>query len=143
MFSVVVSLLLVGAVPSLLRYYALPKQDFKGALQYMNSVRRPDQVLMPIYTAEGGFEYYADRMGLKPDVDYFVARDQDRFESVLAHRRPEQVLILTTFRRALHIDHPELERLIAKDWHVDRVFPGTIGDGAVTVWSAAALGNGN
>jgi len=130
------SVLLIGSTPSLLRYYALPKQDFKTAVQYMKSIRGPHQVLMPIYTSEGGFEYYADEAGLKSGTDYFVVRDQHRFDSVLAHRQPENVLVLTTFARALHMDHPELEQLIAKDWQVAKIFPGTIGDGAVTVWTA-------
>jgi hypothetical protein len=52
----------------------------------------------------------------------------------LRQHKPEQLYLITTFPRALHLDHPELEPLIEKYWVVDKVFPGSIGDGDLTVW---------
>lgn len=134
-FSAAVSIVLIGTAPSLARYYAVPKQDFKSGVQYMKNIRVPGQILVPIYTARGGFAYYAEKAGLRPQVDYQEAKEPQDFQAVLATHAPAQILIMTTFSRALHMDHPQMEQQIARDWQIAKVFAGTIGDGAVTVWT--------
>ncbi len=137
-FTGAVALVLIGTAPSLARYYAIPKQDFRSGVQYMKNIRAPGQILVPIYTARGGFAYYAEKAGLRPQLDYQEAKDPQDFQAVLATHAPAQILIMTTFSRALHMDHPQMEQQIANDWQIAKVFPGTIGDGAVTIWTPKA-----
>lgn len=120
-------------VPSLSTYYRIPKQDFRSALMYLKS--KPSRVYpVSVYTAREGVAYYAGRNGLRLNEDYFDARTVAEFEDILKKHHPADLYLLTTFPRALHLDHPELEPLIDRYWIVDKVFPGSIGDGDLTVW---------
>lgn len=78
--------------------------------------------------------YYANRSGLRLNEDFFDARTIPEFTEILQKHNPAEFYLITTFPRALHLDHPELEPLIEKHWVVDKVFPGSIGDGDLTVW---------
>jgi hypothetical protein len=120
-------------IPSLIQYYKMPKQDFRTALLYLKS--KPGKVYpCSIYTAREGVAYYANRDGLRLGQDFYDARTIPEITDVLKSRRSNELYLITTFPRALHLDHPELEPLIDKYWVVDKVFPGSIGDGDITVW---------
>ncbi|MBS1954100.1 MAG: glycosyltransferase family 39 protein [Cyanobacteria bacterium SZAS-4] len=128
-------ILCVAAVnlPSLIQYYKIPKQDFRSALLYVQS--KPGKAYpFSIYTAREGVAYYANRSGLRLNQDFFDARTIPEFTEILQKQNPANLYLITTFPRALHLDHPELEPLMDKYWVVDKVFPGSIGDGDLTVW---------
>jgi hypothetical protein len=129
------AMLCVSAVniPSLIQYYKIPKQDFRSALLYLQS--KPGKVYpLSIYTAREGVAYYANRFGLRLNQNFFDARTIPEITAVLQKHDPGELYLVTTFPRALHLDHPELEPLMEKYWVVDKVFPGSIGDGDLTVW---------
>lgn len=131
----VLGMLCVSAVnlPSLLQYYKIPKQDFRSALLYVKS--KPGKAYpFSIYTAREGVAYYANRSGLRLNQNFFDARTIREFTEILQKHNPADLYLITTFPRALHLDHPELEPLMDKYWVVDKVFPGSIGDGDLTVW---------
>ncbi len=120
-------------VPALCQYYRIPKQDFRSAVLYLKS--KPGLVFpVSIYTAREGFAYYANRVGWHENIEYFDTRTVPDFMAILQKHKPNQLYLVTTFPRALHLDHPELEPLMEKYWIVDKVFPGSIGDGDLTVW---------
>ncbi len=120
-------------IPSLIQYYKIPKQDFRSALLYLQS--KPGKVYpFSIYTAREGVAYYANRLGLRFNQDFFDARTIPEVTEVLQKHSRADLYLVTTFPRALHLDHPELEPLMDKYWVVDKVFPGSIGDGDLTVW---------
>ena len=120
-------------IPLLIQYYKIPKQDFRSALLYLQS--KPGKIYpFSIYTAREGVSYYANRLGWHLNQDFFDARTIPEFNEVLQKHRPGDLYLVTTFTRALHLDHPELEPLMDKYWVVDKVFPGSIGDGDLTVW---------
>lgn len=128
------AMLIAAAInaPTLVAYYKIPKQDFRSAVLYIKS--KPAVYPLSIYTARAGVEYYANRSGLRLNRDYFDARTVPEFTEILERHRPTELYLVTTFPRALHLDHPELEPLMNKYWLVDKVFPGSIGDGDITVW---------
>jgi mannosyltransferase len=131
----VLSMLIAAAIniAPLLAYYKIPKQDFRSAVQYVKS--KPGKAYpLSIYTAREGVAYYAGRSGMRLDTDFFDARTISELNAVLQKHKPAELYLLTTFPRALHLDHPELEPLLDRYWVVDKVFPGSIGDGDLTVW---------
>ncbi|HEY9677488.1 MAG TPA: glycosyltransferase family 39 protein [Drouetiella sp.] len=132
-FSLGILCVALVSVPTLLQYYKIPKQDFRGAVLYLRE--KPEKIYpLSLYTAREGFGYYANKNGMRLDNDYFDGRTLEKIDNVLKQHRLDQFYVVTTFPRALHLDHPELEALVEKHWVVDRVFPGSIGDGDITVW---------
>lgn len=129
----VVALVAISAT-MLPRYYQTPKQDYAKAIDYANSLRKPGSVLVPLYLAKEGFDFYGPRLGLKEGSDFYNVRTDDQWSRALAGRKPDQVIMVTTFKRALHLDLPLLEERLQNGWLVAKVFPGTIGDGDITVW---------
>lgn len=133
-YAVVVFLICLVNIPLLVQYYRIPKQDFRSAAVYLKSKTSPRAFDVAIYTAKEGFAYYAKRNGLQENLDFTDIRTLSDLQSVMYKHDPQHIFLVTTFPRALHLDHPELELEIDKHWVLDRVFPGSIGDGDVTVW---------
>jgi hypothetical protein len=131
----VVALVAVSAA-MLPRYYRTPKQDYAAAITYANSLRGPGDVLVPLYLAKEGFDFYGPKLGLKEGSDFYNVRTDAEWTQTLSGRRTDQPIMVTTFKRALHIDLPQLEQRLQNGWVVAKVFPGTIGDGDITVWKA-------
>jgi hypothetical protein len=44
--------------------------------------------------------------------------------------------VVTTLPRFLRLRKPDLDARIQQDWQVIRSFPGTIGDGQISVWTS-------
>ncbi|MFN8550076.1 MAG: glycosyltransferase family 39 protein [Candidatus Obscuribacterales bacterium] len=133
LFTLSILCVMAVNIPPLMSYYRIPKQDFRSAVLYLKS--KPGKIYpLSIYTAREGVAYYASRSDMRLNQDYYDVRTIPEFNEVLRQHKPEQLYLITTFPRALHLDHPELEPLIEKYWVVDKVFPGSIGDGDLTVW---------
>lgn len=133
LFTLSILCVMAVNIPPLMSYYRIPKQDFRSAVLYLKS--KPGKIYpLSIYTAREGVAYYASRSDMRLNQDYYDVRTIPEFTEVLRQHKPEQLYLITTFPRALHLDHPELEPLIEKYWVVDKVFPGSIGDGDLTVW---------
>jgi hypothetical protein len=122
------------SLASLRAYYATPKQPYRASIRYLAEERRPGEIVVAIHTARRGYEYYGPAAGLEPGRDLFAADSAADFERILAERGRGGALIATTFPRALHLVHPDLEATIDAGWVVARRFPATIGDGHITAW---------
>lgn len=116
------------------RYYRVPKQAYREAIAYVQSERTPRTTVIVIYLAEWGYRYYASRLQLRQGRDYFCVRSVHALDEVLARHPGETSLLITTFPRALRIARPDLDRRIRRYWRALREFPGTVGDGEITVW---------
>lgn len=129
------ALLLLAAVSliALPRYYATPKQAYRAALRHVESLRRPGDRIAVIHTAEKGVRYYLARLKIDEGAYRFV-RTVPAFDSLRAESSGGRLVIVTTFRRALRLNIPELNDAIERGWTPDRVFRGTVGDGSVAVW---------
>lgn len=132
--GVFVTLLTLISLASLPRYYSVPKQAYRSSLEYVESVRRPAGIVVVIQLAESGVRYYGQRDGIQNDQDYFYVRTVDALDSVLAEHVGRPTWLMITLPRALRIGVPDLDARIRRDWVVDRRFPGTVGDGDITVW---------
>ena len=132
--TALVLLLGVASLLSLTTYYSVPKQPYSSSLAYVESIRRPGDVVLVIHLAEAGYRYYGREFNIAEGSDYFYVRSLDAFESVLGAHPNGRPLLVTTFARALYIDYPDLYARIDRDWTRLRTFPATIGDGEIAVW---------
>ncbi len=135
--SVAVALVIVLSVVSLVslkRYYSIPKQPYRASIQYLEAERKPGEIVIVIHLAEVGYRYYGRRFALREGTDYFFVRSVAAFDEVLSSRHASRSFLVTTFPRALHILHPDLEARIANGWTPARVFRASVGDGNITIW---------
>ena len=124
----------VISITSLKNYYSVPKQAYKESIQYIETKRQSDEIVIVIHLAEKGYRYYGKRFGIKEGGNYFFVRSVAALDAVLASHSNKRSILVTTFHRAFRIMYPDLKKRIAKGWEVDRAFPGTIGDGQISVW---------
>ena len=121
---VLAGLMIPASAFMLPRCYALPKQDFLGARDYVERMRAPEEGVVAVGLAGSAYkEYYA------PHWD--VA--QNRHELELLRASHASVWLVYTLPIQVRAYHPDIWELIARDFEVISVFPGTLGGGAVTV----------
>jgi hypothetical protein len=113
-------------------YYRTPKQPYRAAIQYIESVRTPGEPVVVIYAAGTGMKYYTRRLGVSGEHKYEYTRTLSAFDSLT---RSGKALVVTTFPRVIRADLPDVSRRLSTDWYPQRVFPATIGGGEITVWS--------
>jgi 4-amino-4-deoxy-L-arabinose transferase-like glycosyltransferase len=125
-----VLLLLVSAL-MLPHNYRYPKQNYTGALAYTRAQAAPGDVIVAVgYLASGYRKYYA------PDLDFpesASALDDLRGQG---HR----VWVLYSFTRDMRRHFPDIQDYIEKEFQMQRVFPGTLGDGTVYLTASPPTG---
>lgn len=132
--AAVVLLFAVGSLLQLRSYYVIPKQDYLGSLEFIEHTRRPDEIVIVIHLAEHGFRFYGGHRGLREGERYFYVRSVAALDGVLSANPGRRSLLVTTFPRALRLSYPELYERLGREWVVVRSFPGTVGDGDISVW---------
>ncbi|MGD8277929.1 MAG: glycosyltransferase family 39 protein [Gemmatimonadota bacterium] len=110
---------------SSLRYnYRFPKQDFGGALAYLQSSRAADEPVVLVGATDYAYQdWYREPWPVVEDVAQLDAAAGDA-----AH-----YWLLYTFPRYIELETPELMARIREDCGERRVFDGTVGDGDVVV----------
>ena len=132
--SLVLILCAVSAL-SLRAYYAFPKQDYRGAIRFIESVRRSSDEVVVFGIAEKGIRFYVAREGVPDDARYNYVRTEKALDSVVTSHPGVRLLFAATFMRDIRINYPALYTTLRSDWPPPHVFPGTVGDGAVMVWT--------
>lgn len=134
--ALVAAVLLFGVLSAaqLLAYYAHPKQDVPSALAYLSEVRQPTQRVIALHLAEIPVAYYGPRYGVQADTGAFFVRTVGALDAALADPRWEPGYLVMTLPRALDIGLPALSARVRADWELVETFPGSLGDGDVTVW---------
>lgn len=133
--AALVLLVLAVSLSSLRYYYSTPKQAYRASIKYVESERTNGEPVIVVDLAEQGYRYYGDLMGTRKDHDYYFVQSQEELDSVLSTHPNEQSLVVTTLPRFLRARKPELDAQIQQEWEVIRSFPGTIGDGQISVWA--------
>jgi hypothetical protein len=121
--ALVVLLIVVSAV-SLVRNYRHPKQDYGGALQFVETSREPGE---PVVMAGGiGYVYrvYYGRPWEQVDTG-------PQLETIRSQGR--RVWVLYTFPMYLERKTPSLMAAIQSECATKQVFPGTVGGGDIVV----------
>jgi mannosyltransferase len=119
-----VLLMIAASAYSLQRAYALPKQDFTGARDYVEGALQHGDAVVAVGLAGVAYRrYFAPRWNA---VD-----SADELKGVL--RSHPRVWLVYTLPVELRAYHPEVWEVVDREFEVVKVFPGTLGDGQVTV----------
>ena len=117
-------LIIVASITTIPRCYALPKQDFTGARDFVERQRRPgDAVIVVGLAAHAYSEYYAPSWPVAETLQDMAA---------LRHNR-ETTYVVYTLPIELKAAHPELWKTVENEFETVKVFPGTLGGGEVYV----------
>lgn len=117
-------ILLFASIASLPKYYALPKQDYQGALDYVEAHRIPGDVVVVAGLANTAYtRYYA--------VPWIAIESKAALSKVLeAHKKVWFVYALPVHFRS---HYPDLLDVIERRFEMIKVFPGTLAGGEVCV----------
>jgi uncharacterized membrane protein len=116
--------LLVASGLSLVRNYRYPKQDFEGAIRFVDAAKADGDTVVTV----GAATYPLRQYYVKP---YEPVETVERLRTIC--RSASAVWVVYTFPRYLQAAYPEVEAVIRKEFTVVHVFPGTVGDGDVYV----------
>jgi hypothetical protein len=116
--------LLTGSAFSLVRNYRYPKQDYEGAIQFVDAESKNGELVVTAGAAAVPLlQYYG-----KP---WENVESAEQLQEIC--RRGRAVWIVYTFPRYLADWRSPVMEIIRNRFTVMRVFPGTLGDGAVFV----------
>jgi hypothetical protein len=121
---VLTGLLIVISTLSLPRAYALPKQDFAGARDYVESVRSPEDAVVAVGLAGFAYQRYFAPQWLVADT----RAELDEFR-----RSHPEVWLVYTLPIEVKAYRSDVWAAIQDDFEIVKVFPGTLGDGEVNV----------
>ena len=118
-------------------YYGVPKQPYREALAYAVAARG-DGIVVGVYTAQGGVRYYGvehpEGAPLVEGVTVRYARTAQALRRIVRDAGDRQMVLVTTFPRALRVGRPQLDAMVRAGWRPMASFAGSVGDGDVTVW---------
>ena len=131
--SAAISALLL--VPLFGYYYVVPKQPYTASAAFVQQQQQPGDLVVVVHLAEKGYLYYGPRFGLQPGPDSIYLRSAEALRDVMRASPGRRIILVSTFPRALRLDFPDLAALMREHWTVAKVFPATIGDGDISVWT--------
>jgi len=117
-------LVITASAASLGQVYRHPKQDFAGALRFVESERRGSEPVMTAGAAAWPYQNYYGR-------DWPQIKSLEQIESVRGQTR--RVWLIYTFPRYIEDETPGLMDAIQHWFKMIRVFPGTLNQGEVFV----------
>lgn len=120
--NLIAGVLILGSAASLRGAYRLPKQDYEGAMRFVESRATADAIATVGVTTLPYQRYYR-----RPWTAFVTLEDLERFRS--GNRR---VWILYTLPAYLN---NELRTMIVRDCTPVAIYRGTVGDGDITVCS--------
>lgn len=133
--AALVLLALAVSLASLKSYYSMPKQAYSASIEYLEDQRTNGEMVIVVDLAERGYRYYGHRLGVMESGSYFFVQSVEDLEVLLSTHAGRDSYLVTTLPRFLHLRKPDLEARIQQDWTVIRSFPGTIGNGQISVWA--------
>jgi mannosyltransferase len=122
--AVLVALLLAASSVSLVRNYRYPKQDFEGAMHFLEAQTKPGDIVL---TADATVYPYREYFR-KP---WDSVETPEKLQQICLEGKP--VWVVYTFPRYLQSFAPGVAKMIQERFTTVKVFPGTVGDGDVFV----------
>jgi hypothetical protein len=116
--------IIVASAFSLFRNYRHPKQDFVGALSYIDKESSPGDCVATVGLASYAYERYYEA-----PVEVIETADEMRDLA----SRGRAVWLIYTFADHLDSFYPEIASLVRDDYTIVQSFPGTVGGGTVFV----------
>lgn len=117
-------LVIVASLVTLPKNYALPKQNFSGAKQFIDSHSNPGDRVVAVSLAGVVYGDY-----LSPD--WPAAETGPELEDI--QKDSDRVWLVYTVPVEVKAYRPELWQIIQRDYDVIKVFPGTLNGGEVVV----------
>jgi hypothetical protein len=128
---VLTGLIIVASLSNVPRCYALPKQDFTGARDFVERNRRPPDTVVTVGLAGKAYsDYFAPH--------WTVAHTQQQLDAIV--RLHVTVWLVYTLPIELKAYHAEIWRVIETDFEIVKVFPGSLGGGEITVCRKRPVG---
>jgi mannosyltransferase len=106
------------------RAYA-PKQDFLGALNFVEAMRQPGDAIVTVGLASFTYRNFYQR-------DWKEVITLDDLKYICVHAK--QTWLLYTFPTHANAVYPEIMATLKKDFEAVKQFPGTVGDGTIFVF---------
>lgn len=122
--AVLTTCLLATAGVSLLRNYHYPKQDFEGALRFVDSHKSDGETVVTAGATTYPMRQYYGR-------SWEGIETAGKLEEIC--QRGRVVWLVYTFPRYLEAAVPGISNVIRRKFEIVHVFPGTLGDGNVFV----------
>jgi hypothetical protein len=117
-------ILIFASLITVPKNYALPKQDFSGAKEFVESQRQPEDAAVAVSLAGIVYGDY-----LTPH--WAVVKTADELENLDLERR--RVWLVYTLPIEVKSARPDLWKVIERDYEIVKVFPGTLSGGDVFV----------
>ena len=116
---------MAGAAAASLPFdYRYPKQDFEGAMRFVDARRDAGEAVVTVGGAVYPFREYYKR-------DWAGIRSATDLKDVRA--RGQRVWMIYTLTEYIEADAPDLMRTLREDCSLEQVFRGTVAGGDVTV----------
>lgn len=125
-----VTLLILASIATVPRNYALPKQNFTGAREFVESRRLPGEAVVAVSIAGKMYEsYFAPQ--------WSVAKTGADLEAI--QQKNGKLWLLYTLSPEIKAFHPDIWQIIVRDYDIVKVFPGTLNGGEVFVCQRRTL----
>jgi 4-amino-4-deoxy-L-arabinose transferase-like glycosyltransferase len=120
-------LMIAASITTIPRVYALPKQDFTGARDYVEHQLVPgDTVATAGLAAHAYSDYYAPNWTVVQTGDELIALT----------RKGKRTFLVYTLPVDMRAAHPDIWKILQNDFETVKIFPGTLGGGEVYVCRA-------
>lgn len=123
--SALLGLVVILSALPLIDYYRLPKQDFQGAYQFVEARAATPDARLGVHSAGTALAGYFDSSYTKVES----LEDLRRLESGAG-----TTWLVMTLERITERSQPDLYEAILERYERLATFPGSVGDGAVTVY---------
>ncbi|HET9530062.1 MAG TPA: hypothetical protein VFQ92_06900, partial [Blastocatellia bacterium] len=118
------SLMILASIMTVPRCYALPKQDFTGARDFVETNRREGDAVVSVGLAGGAYGRYFAR-------HWLVAESGAELDAI--EHKHDTVWLVYTIPIQVKAYCPDIWKEVEKGYQVVKVFPGTLGGGEVYV----------
>lgn len=128
--TALVMLMILASITTVPRNYALPKQNFSGAKEYVESHRLPGDNIVAVSIAGMMYgNYFAPQ--------WTVAQTGMDLENI--QQKNGKLWLIYTLSPEIKAFHPDMWQMIEKDYEVIKVFPGTLNGGEIFVCQKRTL----
>lgn len=127
-----VGLIAAASLTSLWSRRDVPKQASRASLDWILAHRQAGEPIAAVHLARWGLRFYGPRAGLAEGTDYAIVTSSAELAKL--RQSGGRVWVVTTFHRALRLEHGEILAYLEDHFERVREFPATVGDAEVVIW---------
>jgi hypothetical protein len=123
--GMLITLVMIVVSAASLTFAYRPKQDFVGALDFVDQAKKPADVIVAVGAAALAYKsYYAPEWG--------TANSLGQLETLRS--KSDCTWVLYTLPLHMEAYHPDILEFIEKEFHLVKMFPGSLGGGTIFVY---------